>query len=216
MSCYKYSHWDPFVDVNLKYHWQGIRLSLSASLLFEAAWKIQCSIVRFWCHPWQSSINDVTLNASITLDVIEHCKYLTLARNYFYCPSGIDLWTDRQLIHVSRPVIAICSRVEQGGWLWGQMGWRYISYYPCTPSFIECLDDSSLFFQNRKSGLYTIRILTIYTTKMQLHGHDELGILQYISEWARTTNHLGCNHVLSLDSNLELESTSTDRRHLIC
>ena len=42
MSCYKYSHWDPFMDVNPKYHWQGIRLSLSASLLFEAAWKIQC------------------------------------------------------------------------------------------------------------------------------------------------------------------------------
>jgi len=33
----------------------------------------------------------VTLNASITLDVIEHCKYLTLAKNYFYCASGIDL-----------------------------------------------------------------------------------------------------------------------------
>ena len=125
MSCCKYSHWDPFMDINPKYHRQGIRLSLSASLLFEAAWKIQCSIVGFWCHPWQSSINDVTLNASITPDVIEH---LTLAKNYFYCASGIDLWTDRQLIHVSRPVIAICSRVEQRGWLWGQMGWRYISY----------------------------------------------------------------------------------------
>ena len=124
MSCYKYLYWDPFMDVNPKYHWQGIRLSLSASLLFEAAWKIQCSIVGFWCHPWQSSINDVTLNASITLDVIEHCKYLTLA---FYCASGIDLWTDRQLIHVPCPVIAICSRVEQGGWLWGQMGWQYLS-----------------------------------------------------------------------------------------
>ena len=76
------------MDVNLKYHWQGVRLSLSASLLFEAAWKIQCSIIGFWCHP---PINDVTFNASITLDVIEHCKYLTLAKNYFYCASGIDL-----------------------------------------------------------------------------------------------------------------------------
>ena len=100
------------MDVNLKYHWQGVRLSSSASLLFEAAWKIQCSIIGFWCHP---PINDVTLNASITLDVIEHCKYLTLAKNYFYCASGIDLSTDRQLTHISRPVIAICSRVEQGG-----------------------------------------------------------------------------------------------------
>ena len=60
--------------VNPKYHRQGVRLSLSASLLFEAAWKIQRSIVGFWCHP---PINDVTLNASIILDVIEHCKYLT-------------------------------------------------------------------------------------------------------------------------------------------
>ena len=74
MSCYKYSMRDPFVDVNQKYHRQGVRLSLSASLLFEAAWKIQRSIVGFWCHP---PINDVTLNASIILDVIEHCKYLT-------------------------------------------------------------------------------------------------------------------------------------------
>ena len=74
MSCYKYSHWDPFMNVNPKYHRQGVRLSLSASLLFEAAWKIQRSIVGFWCHP---PINDVTLNASIILDVIEHCKYLT-------------------------------------------------------------------------------------------------------------------------------------------
>ena len=55
------------MDVNPTYHWQGIRLSLSASLLFEAAWKIQCSIVGFWRHP---PINDVTLNALITLDVI--------------------------------------------------------------------------------------------------------------------------------------------------
>ena len=97
------------MDINPTYHRQGVRLSLSASLLFEAAWKIQRSIIGFWCHP---PINDVTLNASITLDVIEHCKYLTLA---FYCASGIDLSTDRQLIHVQRPVIAICSRVEQGG-----------------------------------------------------------------------------------------------------
>jgi len=139
MSCYKYSHWDPFMNVNPKYHLQDVRLSLSAFLLFDTAWKIQCSIVGFWCHPWQSSINDVTLNASITLDVIEHCKYLTLAKNYFYCVSGIDLWTDRQLIHVSRPVIAICSRIEQEGWLWGQMGWQYISYYPWETLSLSCL-----------------------------------------------------------------------------
>ena len=103
ISCYKYLHWDPFMDVNLKYHWQGICLPLSVSLLFKVAWKIQCSIIGFWCHPWWSSINDVTLNASITLDMIEHCKYLTLAKNYFYCASSIDLWTDHQLIHVSVP-----------------------------------------------------------------------------------------------------------------
>ena len=136
MSCYKYSMRDPFVDVNQKYHRQGIRLSLSASLLFEAAWKIQRSIVGFWCHP---PINDVTLNASIILDVIEHCKYLTLAKNYFYCASNIDLWTDCQLIHVLRPVIAICCRVEQGGCLWGQMGWQYISYYPWEAFSLSCL-----------------------------------------------------------------------------
>ena len=51
---------------------------------------------------------------------------------------------------------------------------------------------------------------------MQLHGSDELGILQYISEWARTTDHSGCSHVLSLHSDLELESASTDGRHLVC
>ena len=158
----------------------------------------------------------MTLDALITLDVIEHHKYLTPAKNYFYYASHIDLWTNCQLIHVSCPVILICSRFEQGSWLWGQMGWQYIFYYHCAPSFIEYLDGSSLFFQNKKSGFYTIRILTIYTTKMQLHGSDKLGILQYISEWARTTNHPGCNHVLSLHSNLELKSTSTNGHHLIC
>jgi len=152
MSCYKYSHWDPFMDVNPKHHRQGIRLSLSMSLLFEAAWKIQCSIIGFWCHPWQSSINDVTLNASITLDVIEHCKYLTPAKNYFYCVSGIDLWTDCQLIHVSCTVISICSRVEQGGWLWEQMGWRYISYYPWETLSLSCL----------LLPVSTIRVLSIF------------------------------------------------------
>ena len=90
---------------------------------------MQCSTVGFWCHPWQSSINDV----------IEHCKYLTLAKNYFDCASGIDLSTDHQLTHVSRPVISTCSRVEQGGWLWGQMGWQYISYYPWETLSLSCL-----------------------------------------------------------------------------
>ena len=52
--------------------------------------------------------------------------------------------------------------------------------------------------------------------KMQLHGPDELGILQYISEWERTTDYPGCSHVLSLHSDLELESASTDGRCLIC
>ena len=63
-------------------------------------------------------------------------------------------------------------------------------------------------------GSHIPELLTAYTTKMQLHGHDELGILQYISEWAGITNHPGCSHVLSLHSDLELESASTDGRHL--
>jgi len=85
-----------------------------------------------------------------------------------------------------------------------------------TPSFIGFLDDSSHFFQNRKSGFSTIRILTTYTTEIQLHGPDELGILQYISEWARMTDYPGWSHVLSLHSDCKLESTSTDGCHLIC
>ena len=51
---------------------------------------------------------------------------------------------------------------------------------------------------------------------MHLHGPDELGILQYISEWARTTDYPGWSHVLSLHSDLELESASTDGRRLVC
>ena len=98
-----------------------------------------------------------------------------------------------------------------------KIGWgQHTTSKSSTPSFIGCFDDSSCFFQNRKSGFSAIRILTTYTTKMQLHGHDELGILQYISEWARTTDHPGWSHVLNLHSDLELESASTDGRHLIC
>ena len=46
-----------------------------------------------------------------------------------------------------------------------------------------------------------------YTTKMQLCAPDELGILQHISEWARTTNHSWCSHVLSLYDSFALKST---------
>jgi len=100
-----------------------------------------------------------------------------------------------------------------------ELGWG--QHATSKTSFIGCLDDSLLFdsllfFQNGKSGFYAIRILTTYITKMQLHGPDVLGILQYISEWARTTDHPGCSHVLDLHSDLELKSASTDGRHLTC
>ena len=57
-----------------------------------------------------------------------------------------------------------------------------------TLSFIEYLDNSSLFFQKMKSEFYAIRILTAYTTKIKLHVPDELGILKHISKWARIIN----------------------------
>ena len=98
-----------------------------------------------------------------------------------------------------------------------KLGWdQYATSKSSTLSFIRCLDDSSFFFQNRKSEFYTIRILTTYTTRMELHGSDKLGILQYISEWAGTTNHPRWSYVLNLHSDLELKSTNTDRYHLIC
>jgi len=98
-----------------------------------------------------------------------------------------------------------------------KLGWgQHVTSKSSTLSFIEYLDNSSHFFQNRKSGFYTIRILTTYVTKMQLHGPNKLGILQYISKWARTTNHPRCSHILSLHSDLELQSASTDERYLIC
>ena len=97
------------------------------------------------------------------------------------------------------------------------LGWgQHTTSKSSTPSFIGCLDDFSLFFQNRKSGFCTIRILITYITEMQLHGHDELGILQYISEWAKITDHSRWSHVLSLYNDLELEVLSTDGHHLIC
>ena len=66
-----------------------------------------------------------------------------------------------------------------------------------TLSFIEYLDNSSLFFQKMKSEFYAIRILTAYTTKIKLHVPDELGILKHISKWARIINPW-YSHVLSL------------------
>ena len=48
------------------------------------------------------------------------------------------------------------------------------------------------------NGFYAVRTPTAYTTKMKLCAPDELGILQHISEWARTTNHPWCSHVLTL------------------
>ena len=69
MSCYKYSHWDPFMDVNPKYHRQGVRLSLSASLLFEDTTFYRRFLVPSF-HQWCDF-------ECFILDVIEHCKYLT-------------------------------------------------------------------------------------------------------------------------------------------
>jgi len=79
---------------------------------------------------------------------------------------------------------------------------------------LDVLTTPHISSKNRKSGFSAIRILTTYTTEMQLHGSDELGILQHISEWARTTDYPGWSHVLSLHSDLELKSASTDGRHL--
>jgi len=64
------------------------------------------------------------------------------------------------------------------------------------------------------TGFYVIRILTTYTTEIELHRPNKLEILQYISEWARTMNHPKYSHILSLHSNLELKNTSTDRCYL--
>ena len=61
---------------------------------------------------------------------------------------------------------------------------------------------------------YVIRILTTYTTEIELYRPNKLEILQYISEWARTTNHPRYSHILSLHSNLELKNTSTDGCYL--
>ena len=75
---------------------------------------------------------------------------------------------------------------------------QYTTSKSSTPSFIRCLDDFSHFFQNRKSGFSTIRILITYITKIQLLWPDELGILQYISKWARRTDYSRCSHILSM------------------
>jgi len=64
------------------------------------------------------------------------------------------------------------------------------------------------------TGFYVIRILTTYTTEIELHRPNKLEILQYISEWARTMNHPKYSHILSLHSNLELKNTSTDGCYL--
>jgi len=80
---------------------------------------------------------------------------------------------------------------------------------------LDVLTTPHISSKNRKLGFYAIRILTIYTTKMHLHEPDELGILQYISEWARTTDHSRWSHVLSFHSDLELESASIDGHHLV-
>ena len=80
---------------------------------------------------------------------------------------------------------------------------------------LDVLTTPHISSKNRKLGFYAIRILTIYTTKIYLYGPDELGILQYISKWARTTDHPRWSHVLSMHSDLELESASTDGHRLV-
>ena len=90
----------------------------------------QCPIVGIWCRL------RMLLSPLMWLDIVKICMlmirrvYLTPPRNYYYFYFASDLWTDCQLIHVLRPVISICSRVEQGGWLWEKMGWQHVSYWP--------------------------------------------------------------------------------------
>ena len=83
---------------------------------------IQCLIVSFWHHPYLfldslSSICDVALNDSITLDVIEHCKnmYADLLSLYIANSYREKIeWSDKLVIHSrlfrSRPSSKKASR----------------------------------------------------------------------------------------------------------
>ena len=69
---------------------------------------IQCLIVSFWHHPYLfldslSSICDVALNDSITLDVIEHCKNMHADLLLLYIASSYRekiKWSDKLVIHL--------------------------------------------------------------------------------------------------------------------
>ena len=58
----------------------------------------QCSIVGIWCRLRMLLSPLMWLNIVITCMLMIRRVYLTLPRNYFYFASGIDLWTDCQLI----------------------------------------------------------------------------------------------------------------------
>jgi len=60
--------------------------------------EVQCSIVGSWCHL------RMLLSPLMWLNIVKICMlmirrvYLTPLRNYYYFASGIDLWSDYQLI----------------------------------------------------------------------------------------------------------------------
>ena len=98
-------------------------------------------------------------------------------------------------------------------WVWSTCGCSACSRLQVgSKSFMDILMTAhcSVFFQNRESGFYFTRILAAYPTKMYLCAPDELGIFQCITEWARTTNHPGCSHVLRFHNSFQLKCVSTD------
>ena len=72
--------------------------------------------------------------------------------------------------------------------------------------------NDTLSWKTRKSGFFAVKILTAYATKAQSRVVEELGILQHITQQARTSDHPGRSHVVTLQESFELESAHG--RHL--
>jgi len=81
----------------------------------------------------------------------------------------------------------------------------------CAWSFIGLGGVNTRMFDLLATGFCAIRI---YHKNATVYVPDELGMLQCISKWTKTTNHPWCCHVLSLHDSFELKSTSTDGRHI--
>ena len=116
----------------------------------------------FWCMTVQTSIPEIFPQIVTVVSTVYPLERLSFPYHVHNCSQA---WV------VSTCKCLACSRLQVGSKI--RLSWTFLLFLTFIP----------------EKEFYAIKMMTAYTTNMKLCVPDELGILQHISEWART-NHL--------------------------